>query len=742
MVEFFINYPKIVFEQGEFVFDSSLPLWLLATLILVAAIIISGMLLARRKALEFWQITVLWILQLSMTILVLCIIWQPALKTEHLRPYENVIAILLDTSESMNYVEGEVPRMQQALSVLKGDTLKQLENEYTLQRYVFSGEAVTANTFDNLPAPASQTHIGESIIQVLRQARVSPLAAVIMLSDGADNNGALTQDKLSEISSYGVPVHTIGIGRDKIDEDLELQEITVPDQAMPGTLLSARVVIRHDNAALARVKVYDGEKLLTTAEVILPEDTPVTTVWVDFEISDTGNRLLTFSLDRLANEQIIQNNSRSKIVEIKEQKYTVLYIEGEPRWEYKFLRRALTEDPSVTLVSLLRVSQNKFYRQGIDASDELEQGFPTERSELFKYDALIIGSIEAVSFTLDQQAMIRDFVSDRGGSLIMLAGLSGLGNGGWGQSSIEEVLPARLSETESSFVRERAKVVLTTTGRNTAMMKFSETPDENIRLWRELPEIADYQNIGSLRPAAVSLLNIIVGDKQQPLLVTQPYGKGRSYILATGGTWRWQMSLPHEDQRHETFWRQLLREMVINSPGRFELSAQQFDDKVKLNSEIRNPSFEIVEDLNLTAVITRPSGETDSVVMHPSTERRGIMTAEFEPDESGTYSIEVISSRNDDPIESARLVVHHDAGQAESYSLRRNQTLLDILANVTGGQNWNLDDIDELPDAIRYSSAGITEQEIHPLWDAPLVFLLLLTLKTVEWLLRRRWRTI
>ena len=89
-----------------------------------------------------------------------------------------------------------------------------------------------------------------------------------------------------------------------------------------------------------------------------------------------------------------------------------------------------------------------------------------------------------------------------------------------------------------------------------------------------------------------------------------------------------------------------------------------------------------------------------------------------------------------------RLVVHHDAGQAESYSLRRNQTLLDTLANVTGGQNWNLDDIDELPDAIRYSSAGITEQEIHPLWDAPLVFLLLLTLKTVEWLLRRRWRTI
>ena len=742
MFEFFLNYPKMVFEQGEVIFAREWPIWIAFTVFVSVALIITGIIIFKRKALAFWQLAVIWVLQLGMIAVLLGIIWQPAIVTEQLRAGDNVVALMLDTSGSMNYSEGDATRMQQALSVVNGDAIDKLGDQYSVQRFLFSGDAGMVETFEPLPPPATTTRLGDSVLQVLGMSRTTALGAVVVVSDGADNAGALTQDQLAEISAYGVPVHTIGIGRDRIAEDLELQEVTMPGQTLPGTVLSARVAVRHDDAGIARIKVYDGENLVTTQEIPLQPDTNVTTAWIDVPVSAAGYRALKFSLDPRPGEQIMENNTRTRVVEVKEEKYRILYIEGEPRWEYKFIRRAMDKDPSVELVSLLRVSQNKFYRQGIDTPDELEAGFPLGKADLFKYHALLIGSIEAPVFTAEQQAMIRDFVSERGGSLLMLAGPNGLGKGAWGNSLINEVLPAKIPASDSKFVRKQVRVVLTPAGLHTAMLKLNEDPVENNRLWKELPEIADYQTIGALRPATTSLVNIVVDGKQQPLLVTQPYGKGQSYILATGGTWRWQMQLPVKDQSHETFWRQVLRELVINSPTRFRLSTQVIADTVKIRAEILDDTFMPERDLRLTAIISPESGEAMTMDLHPSTEYPGLLAGEFVADRSGLYTIEAISRRNDEPVDSMRIAVHHDSGKSEFYSLRRNQSLLDQLAAATGGRNWSAEDIDELAEAIRYSPAGITERNIRPLWDAPAIFLLLLILKSMEWLLRRRWRTI
>ena len=150
------------------------------------------------------------------------------------------------------------------------------------------------------------------------------------------------------------------------------------------------------------------------------------------------------------------------------------------------MRRALNDDEDLQIVSLLRVSPNKFYRQGIESPEELEKGFPTTLDELFAYDALIIGSVEAASLTDEQQAIIHDFVSERGGSLLMLAGPNGLGNGGWGQSQIADVLPVRLPpSTTESFFRKRAAVVLTPQGADDRMLWLADTVDANRESWNK-----------------------------------------------------------------------------------------------------------------------------------------------------------------------------------------------------------------------------------------------------------------
>ncbi len=742
MQEFLLKYPQMLFDQGELVFAREWPLWTGYAVLAALAVLVLAMLVWKRRTLVWWKLGAIGLLQTAMVALVLLIFWQPAILTEQLRQGDNVVALMLDTSSSMNYSEGETSRMQQAMSVINGDSIARVGAQYTLQRFVFAADARSVESFDPLPAPTAQSSLGSSVQQVLSMSRASPLGAVVLVSDGADNAGALTQEQLAEIARFGVPVHTIGIGNEWIAEDLELQDITLPGQAMPGTILTARVAIRHDEPGVARLKVYDGEKLITANEIQLQPGTDVTTAWVDVPVSEAGYRDLRFTLDARPGEQITENNTRSRVVEVKEEKYRVLYIEGEPRWEYKFMRRALEKDPSVELVSLLRVSQNKFYRQGIHNEEELAAGFPLDKGELFGFNALIIGSIEAPVFSAEQQQLIHDFVNERGGSLLMLAGPNGLGSGGWGNSKVGELLPVTLPAEDAGFIRSKVRAMLTPAGAQSPMLRLSQDIEENRRLWQELPEIADYQSVGVLKPASTVLLNAQLADGERPLLITQPFGRGQIFVMATGGTWRWQMSLPSEDQRHETFWRQFLREMVINTPGRFRLFTEVSGDDVRINAELLDDNFKPERDLRLTAIVSAADGTSTTLDMQPSAELPGVMTARFKADQSGLYSIEAISRRGDEPVDSARIAVHHDAGTAEFFSLRKNNALLQQLAVATGGRNWALDELDELAQAISYSAAGITEQQLHPLWDAPLLFLLLLLLKAAEWTLRRYWKTI
>lgn len=741
MFEFLFKYPRTVFDESQLILASEWPVYLLYGFIAVAAAAIIYTLFSRRNRLKPWQLGLLGALQLTMTALVLVVLWQPALMNERLIPGENSVAILLDTSSSMAFVDGNRTRMSRALDLVGEEGLEDINEIYNVQPYSFSTGADNLDSFALLPAPGDATDIGQSLLETLRQSTSASLGAVILISDGADNNGNISQVEMNEISSFGVPVHTIGLGREIIPEDLELADVVLPDKALPGTTLSARVTIRHDQPGIARLKVYDGDEFLSTEEITLNPNDNTTLAYVDIDAEDPGQLDLRFTLDPFEGETILSNNARSKVVDIQESRYKLLYIEGEPRWEYKFMQRALVDDPSIQLTTLLRVTPNKFYRQGIESPEQLEEGFPTERAELFSYDALIIGSVEVAEFTDEQLELIKDFVSERGGTLMMIAGLNGLGQGGWGDSVVNEILPSRLGDGSSEFVREQVPVALTDSGRASPMLQFSDSESENDELWAELPWIADYQRIGPLRPAATVLLQALVEGREQPLLVSQPYGRGQSVILATGGTWRWQMSLPVEDMKHETFWRQLARGLVANSPRPFELSTQIDNDQIKVSAELRDPDPDLEEALEISVIATGDNDELVSFDLQQVPGKPGSYEGSFSPASNGLFSIEAISRAGDNPIESVRTATRFEQGN-EAFNTRQNRPLLERIAAVTGGQYWTPEQWDEIDEAIAFSDAGITEQDIDYLWDAPFFFLLLIMLKSCEWLLRRNWRTI
>jgi uncharacterized membrane protein len=433
---------------------------------------------------------------------------------------------------------------------------------------------------------------------------------------------------------------------------------------------------------------------------------------------------------------------------VSDAKRRILYVEGEPRWEYKFIRRAEEDDPTVQLVSMLRTSENKVYRQGIDSANELADGFPVRAEDLFGYAGIIIGSVAADYFTPLQQELLREYVDRRGGGVLFLGGSSSLSDGGWGASSLSELLPTFLPPGNHNFRRNPATVELTAAGADSPITRLLDDPEKNTERWKKLTYLADYEDPGTPKPGATELVDLHAGRRKLPLLVTQNYGHGRTAVLATGGTWRWQMSEALGDPSHDLFWQQLLRWLIGESPGQVTaaMPARLLMDegRVQLTAQVRDRTFQPAADAHVTAHIVGPN--IDSMVeLTPSQETPGSYQAEWTAEKPGAYLAEVVAeAAGGQPQELGRdvLTFQREDGVAENFHTEQNRRLLEQLSSETGGHYWKASELKNLPRDISYSDAGISVRTTKELWDMPIVFLLLLGLPITEWLLRRKWGVI
>ncbi|MDG2088724.1 MAG: hypothetical protein P8J68_08295 [Arenicellaceae bacterium] len=745
MFELWFRYPLSTWQEAERIFDTEWPIdWLLIALP-VTFILVFAWLLVSQRTWGVGKTLCIACLQWFVITGLLLLLWKPSLRMEQLVAEQNSVAFMLDTSASMDYLNQGASRIDQAKAIFDDSAIKTLRDIYSSQLWSFSNDAQMLDGLEFLPPPGKETQLATSVISVLEQARSDSLTAIIVFSDGSDSNGGVSEELLNEIADYNIPVHTVGIGRTEIVEDLEIERLDLPVTVLPNSVISASIRIRHDAPGLARLKVYDGDQYLASQEIVLDPESDVTVTSIEFELLEDGYRDIDFRLDRLEQEINVENNHVNQLIEVVERRYKVLYAEGEPRWEYKFLRRAFDDDPVVNLISLLWVSDNKFFRQGIQDEVQLDSGFPLTKDELYDYDAILIGSVEAPRFTSEQQQMIHDFVSERGGSLLMIAGRKGLAAGGWDHSIVGDSLPVTLDSETEIFVRDKARVSMTPVGAMLVSLKLADNAQENMRLWSELPELSDYQTIGELKPAASTLLNAQVsidGNTQTlPLLVSQPYGLGKTMVLATSGTWRWQMGLPAADLRHETFWRQTIRALVAVAPTRFDLHAEQIANQVHIRAELKSADYSPMTDIRLTTLLEGIGSEgiNRRVELIPSYGEPGVYEANFESSSAGVIYMDAIASRDGEALDSAQTAIQVIDSRSEFFNIRQDQSQLTILAEQTGGRYWNADDLSELPNAVARSRSGITQATILPLWNLPLWLVLLVALKLAEWLLRRRW---
>jgi uncharacterized membrane protein len=743
MFQLLFTHPLWAYRTGVFAFASAWPLWALVVSILVAVTVIVAT-LWRRRQLGWHLLLPVGILQSLLAAAILCLLWRPVLNVERVRDRENVLAVAIDASASMAYGDGERSRLQEVAAALQNGTLAKLEDTFEVRLFSFAQTTTPLDSLESMPAPGPQTRIGDSLVQVLQSAGSVPLAGVVLFSDGAENGGSLSEERLTELASYGVPIHTVGVGPEQVAGDLELERLDVPSSAPVGSTVTAQVGIRHEGAAKTRLRVYDSDTIVAARDIELPSDTTATSLTIDLPAGEPGTHELRFALDALDGERNTVNNTRTRVVDVPATRRNILYVEGEPRWEYKFVRRAAERDRALRVASVVHTTPNKYYRQGIDTAGELAEGFPTTAAELFGYDAVVIGSYEAATLRPEQHRLLKEFVDQRGGSVLMLAARHGMASGGWQNAPIAQTLPAQLAGRQiMGLVQRPVRAQPTLYGAQSPILRFDPDPKKNADRWKNIPVLADYQALGKLKPGAIVLLEGNADRTRMPLLLWQHYGRGATFLLATASTLRWQMQLPPEDETHEVFWRQLLHAISATAPPRASIEPERlaYDDErnVRVVAELRNERFEPINDASVELRIAPQSDPAFTQPMQPSGQGDGRYVAGIDAASAGLYRIEMTARAGGRDVGSAITHVLRNDGVAEHFATNQHRAVLERLAAMTGGRYWKLSDLDGLAAAIPYSKAGVVERQTLDLWNLPAVFLLLLLLKVSEWLLRLRW---
>ena len=748
MFEFFFRYPLSAYAKGEWVLLARWPVWVLALAVLAAAGGLGWLWWSRQSAtagaVRGWRSAVLWSLQAGLVAALLLLLWQPALTLTTLKPQQNIVAVVVDDSRSMAISEDGRRRGETARAALDGGLLAALRQRFQTRLYRAGDGLERVDNFQSLTMAGKATHIGESLRQLARESAGLPLGAVVLVSDGAENGGGLDAAALADLRSRRIPVYTVGVGRERPSLDVEIAGVAAPSRALAEARVQAQVNLVSFGAAGRKVRLTakDGGRVVASKEVEVQGDGRVQSETLSFNAGPAGARGFTFATDPLQGEVNTLNNSVLRLVDVSASRPKVLYIEGEPRWEFKFIRRAVEDDPSLQLVTLLRTTQNKNYIQGADsASGGLEQGFPATVDELFGYQAVVIGSVELNYFTAAQQELLKQFVDRRGGGLILLAGRSAMSEGGWARSELAGMLPVALPDRKATFHREMVTVELTAAGAESPLCRLEdEDAGKNAARWKRLPALMAWQEVGTPKPGASVLAE--VAGRRAPFLVVQNYGRGRTAVVA-GDTWRWQMQQPLADMTHEVFWRQLLRWAVSETPGRVVSSTPRQvlvdESKLKLNVDVRDRNYLPAADAKVEVRILGPEASGGVVELQPDPVTPGQYTGEWTVDKPGQYVAEAVARRGEEEVGRDVFTFQRQDGVAENFHTRQNRDLLEKLASLTGGRYWKPDDVGKLPDEVSLSEAGITVRETKELWNLPAVFLALCGLKAAEWLLRRRW---
>ncbi len=754
MFEFLFKYSPIVFSQGKIAFNYQ-PSVLIFVLVLLAFL---GCLwiVYRKTTIEVSSIfkSSLMALKLLIIFLLLFLLLEPIVTVSTIMPRKSSLILLVDDSKSMSIKDVSNKSRKDFSQNLMGNEdepgiVDKLKQNFRLQIYKFSDDVSHLQNPAELAADGDLTDLSAGLSFAADISKQTAVSGVVVITDGVDNGSGDPLAVAARMKNGQLPLFMIGVGSETT-KDIGVAKVITNRSVIENSVIELSGLIKNKNQKDQQIELELKEQGRVIKKQTVQLKGSATRVAMSF--SPQRNGFARYSLEAIAKEKeaIEANNTQSFLIDNRKKKSRVLYIEGYPRTEFKFIRRALFGDESIQLVSLLRTGPDKFYRQGIDDQQELKDGFPTTKEELFKYDAVILGSIEQDFFTDQQLTNLVDFVSIRGGGLLVIGGLHSFSQGGYAVSEITKMLPTELIKADwktpvhTTTLRDKYKLLLTSDGYNTPFMQLASVESENHQVWENLADLEGYNPLGRAKPGASVLAVHPLSEPLNPkiILAHQRFGRGRTMVFATSSSWHWQMGMPHENTSHERFWRQIMRYLALESPqpvtGGADKEIYVPNEQVKLHMEVRDSAFIHIRDATVSVRVKTPRGQTRNIPFTWSSGSTVEFSGEFKPKTEGMHQV-TFSAYNakGEFIGKTETAFFVEESSAEFANAHLQSSFLKRMADISGGKYFHQTEAENLPDEISVMQSNYSKLVEYDLWDMPAFFLLVVVLLAIEWYIRR-----
>ena len=709
-----------------------------------------------------------------------------------------VIAVLFDVSASMG-TEDQYPdperraaaeslvksltlrsasRLELAKGLLlreRGDLLQRLRAHHQIKVYTVAesasplvGDGSTATPeLDQLVAAlrrlqpqGDQTRLGVALRSVFNDLRGTPPAAVIVISDGITTDG----EKLSAAARFaaqrGVPVHVIAVGHVAPQKDLELHDVLVDEVAFADDPLVFAVGITghgfSKKKTFVRLRDKASGEVLASKEIAIRPDGERQRLELSFTPTEIGEFDFTIEVEPLPKESNVRNNQTTKHVSIRQDKLRVLLVDQRPRWEYRELKALFEREKTVELKTVLLDSDPEFAEEDKFALAHL----PVRKSELHEFDVIILGDVDATQLTGQVPELLRDFVRERGGGIVFIAGprhnpMTYRG------TPLELLLPIEPADTlatdASPSAAEGFRLELTPDAmKGNPIFRLADDEPQSQQIWNSLPLQFWLHETSATKPAAI-VMAVQPAERSspaapssraaKPVIVMQRYGAGKVWFHATDETWRWRYR--HGDAYFGRYWNQVVRYLSRSSQsGQSRTAELLVDRKEYQRGETVRLTVRFLDDRTVSplldevaVIVERTGGEQRRVPLTKAGQSNAVFEGELSGLTEGSYRAWLASPSmtGTPPSQEFQVIVP----QHELRITRLDLAELQQAARLTGGQVFTIADADQLPDRLPLSPpvAIATESQVS-LWNHWLVLALAVLLLTTEWLLRKRWRLV
>ena len=752
LFQFLFEYRPNVFRQGDFRFSPPPGAALAATIIVAAVVLAFISYRVVRSRVEWRRRSALAGLRVAALAVLLLCLFRPVLVVKAAVTQQNVVGVLIADSRSMQIADEGGTRgdfVRRHFGDASSAIMQSLSDKFLVRTFKFSSALSRIGGGSDLSFDGTQTRLASAIESARQELAGLPVSGLVIVSDGADTTNVSVADALLASKADSMPVFTVGVGQETLSRDIQIGRVSTPRTALKGTSLLVDAIVTQTGYAgqTVTLDVEDSGRIVGSQPVRLPADGDPLAVRVRFTATDAGPRVFRLKIAPQPGEVVTQNNQRDVQIDVRDRRERILYFEGEPRWEMKFINRAVADDPNLQLVTLQRTADNKYLRLGVDGADELVAGFPRTREELFAYRGVILGSVEASAFTADQLRMLAEFVDLRGGGLLLLGGPRAFAEGGYAGTPLADAMPVTLASGKTAASISELKVRPTRAGEAHAVTQLGETQEASADRWKSLPPLTSVNVVDAIKPGATVLLSATDERRRdRVVLAYERYGRGKSIAFPAQDSWHWQMdaSIRVGDKTHENFWRQMLRWVVDGVPDQVECrpAADRVEpgQAVAVTAEVADNRFVDLNDAQVVAHVSSPSGKTVDVPMSWTGERNGEYRATFPTDLSGWYTARVDATRDGKTVGSSTMHVRAAPDDAEYFDAAMHAPMLRRIAQETGGRFYTSSTMSSLPEDLKYSGRGVTAVEERELWHMPALLLVFIALVCTEWGLRRVWR--